>query len=80
MKYVFDRQKFSKAIEPHSVMEVLYDIRLTPSQMQTFFKTEPCVERLRKLVFLFPNVNFLDLTVVAVDKAPVDSNPGGEIV
>ena len=68
MKYVFDKAKFSNAVAPYTVKDILYDIRLSPSQMVNFFTTEPTVERLIKLQGMFPNIKFFDLVIPAPQK------------
>jgi hypothetical protein len=68
VKYVFDRSLLQGAIHPTKIPDLLYDMRLTPSQMQTFFYTEPSVEKLKKLRALFPQVDPLSLLVPAPKK------------
>ncbi len=69
-KMVFDRERFAAAVAPSKIIDVMYDMRLTPSQMQTFFITEPSIARLKTLRVLLPKIDFIDLCV----PAPVKKN------
>lgn len=48
-RYVFDKSKLIKACQPKKFTQVMYDMGMSPSQMITFWYTEPDPEKMLKL-------------------------------
>jgi len=56
-RYVFDKTRLIKACQPKNFNQVMYDMGMTPSQMITFWYTEPDPNKmlqLRKVTGLDP--------------------------
>ena len=48
-RYIFDKESFIKAIQPLHINKLFAKMELTPSQMVTFWLTEPSVEKILKI-------------------------------
>lgn len=55
-RYVFDKEKLISELQPIHINEIWRKMKLTPSQMITFWQVEPNVERLLN----FKNITGLD--------------------
>jgi hypothetical protein len=68
-KFVFSKEKLSEKMSPEPVNELLYKMKLTPSQMMQFWSTEPSVERIFQ-VGEITKADPLSFIIEAPKKAP----------
>lgn len=48
-EYIWDKPRLIQALQPRKLTDVLYEMRLTPSQMQTWWSAQPDVGKMVKL-------------------------------